>query len=223
MALWHDVEETLTRCDPELYDLPFAELVARLEPLAAGASKRAAALLTSGEYRSARKQIKQHLREGVKLSGPEMHSCVVAAAEQCERWASLVQGSARPSSPTNLSELKAAYTQLAEELTALAVHVGREVSGSRGDVVHHLDGLLSDTATLGRLPELHRLRVSLRQHGVSELMDDLSARGLSPAAAVQAFEHAWLMSFIEHVQLSDDDRSVRWRPTLTHGRRVPVR
>jgi very-short-patch-repair endonuclease len=203
LALWRDVEQMLDRCVPELYELPFDEVVAQLEPLAAGAGKRAAARLTSGEYRSARKQLKQLLRDEVKLTAREMHACIAAAAEQQRRWASLAESGMRPSVPPNLADLSAAHGQLVEELTVLAAYAGRELAGSRDDVSQQLDDLLADTATLGRLPELHRLRISLQQHGLGELLEDLSARAIAPPAAVDAFEHAWRMSFIEHVKLSD--------------------
>src|SRR5262249_17327195 len=66
-----------------------------------------------------------------------------------------------------------------------------------------LDSLLADTVTLGRLPELHRLRMSLQAVGLDAFLNDVAARSLPPDAALTALQFACLRSLVDHIRLTD--------------------
>src|SRR5439155_11765175 len=100
-------------------------------------------------------------------------------------------------------ELAAGFDQQQTELAELSKYLDAEVDGTPDELSAQLHGLLQDTVTLAKLPELHRLRSSLERLGLAELLSDLAARDLTPDAALAAFEHAWLWSLVEHLRLAD--------------------
>lgn len=204
LALWHGVQATLATFEPGIFSEPLGELVETLAPLGAGAGARASATLTSGEYRAARKRLRLHLREGSKPKPAARLECLQSAAGQQAEWRRTATNGAVPSPPENLAELAAGFEQLQAELEALGQFLNRDGLDGTADELLALTGqLLSDVATLAKLPELHRLRSGLERLGLGELLADLGARNLPPEVALTAFEHGWLSSIIDHLHLTD--------------------
>lgn len=204
LELWGQVRTTLELFEPEIYEKPLVDWLSVLTPLGEGAGARASARLTSSDYRSARKQLKALVRDGIKLRPAELMDALRAAADEREHWDSLAPDGATPSPPNDLDDLGKALGQLRTELDELSAHLSEEpLDGTQADLAGRCDALLKDTVTLGKLPQLHRLWASLTELGLDELLADLSPRGLGPDEALIVFEHAWLSSIIDHVRLSD--------------------
>jgi very-short-patch-repair endonuclease len=204
LELWAAAADTLACFDEGIFDLPLADCAAALAPLGEGASKRMAAAIGNGEYRAARKDVKAHLRNASAPRKAQLLAAVAAAGERAEEWAKVATADSKPLAPEDLDGLRAAYTQVTEQLAALAVRIGvNAISGSEDEIVELLDRLRGDTRTLALLPELHRLRTAMETFGLGELLADLSVRRLTPEQSLHALRHAWLWSIIDHVRLAD--------------------
>jgi very-short-patch-repair endonuclease len=95
----------------------------------------------------------------------------------------------------------AATTGALEELSTLA---GTDVAaGSRLAVVDRLHALRGDAGTLGRLPDLHRLRSSLDAAGLAELVEDLATWSPDAEGALDTFEFCLMASIVDDIRLSD--------------------
>ena len=205
LSVWGDVAATMQMFQVQLFEVPLPEMLPALAPLGLGLGKRAAARLSSGAYRQASKQAKTLVRAGAhRPRAPELLTQLTKAADELKTWNEFAAGDALPTSPEGLGSLAATFGQLQAELGELASVIQVErLDDSIEDLERHLDALLADTATLGKLPELHRRRSALVQMGLQELLVDLEKRGLSPEASATALKHAWLSSIVEHIQLSD--------------------
>jgi very-short-patch-repair endonuclease len=204
LEVWSTVSRTLERFDSKVYEHPLAEITTALAPLGEGAGARAAALLTSSDYRAARKRLKGLLRDGVKLKPQELLAAVNAAATEQARWSDLAANGAPPSAPDELDALGKALEQLRGELDELAGHLAAEgLDGAEAELAARCDALLDDTVTLAKLPELHRLKTILLSLGLAELLDDLTARSMGPEHALAVLEQSWLSSIVDHIRLAD--------------------
>jgi very-short-patch-repair endonuclease len=205
LALWADVDKTMQTFQAEVFEVPLPELLAALAPLGQGLGNRAAARVSSSAYRQARKQLKTLVRPNAQWPrAPELLAQLDGAADELRTWRSTAANASRPSVPEDLGELESSFEQLQTELTELASVLKVErLDDPVENLQRHLDALLADTATLGKLPELDRRRKALGQMGLQELLADLEKRGLSPEPAAIALRHAWLSSIVEHIQLND--------------------
>jgi REase_MTES_1575 len=70
-------------------------------------------------------------------------------------------------------------------------------------VVDRLHALRGDGATLGRLPDLHRLRGALDTAGLTELVDDLATWNPDVEGALDTFEFCLMASIVDDIRLSD--------------------
>ncbi len=202
-AAWDQASQTLEVFEASLFDEPLAEHEAALAPLGEGAAKRAAAALTSGEFRAARAAVKGHVRPGVSAKGPALLAKLTAARTQADSWRSLSDRDSAPAVPPQLEQLRASFGQLQAELDVLREVSGAPLDGTADDIEDTLDALLDDAVTLGRLPELFRLRTALEGAGLAELLEDCANRNLTPESAQLAFDHAWHCSLLDHIRFSD--------------------
>ena len=218
LSLWIAVRDTLEHFDATIYDEPLDELGERLAPLGEGASARMSAAVGDGEYRAAHKRAKALQRDGVKLRKAGLLDAITAAADQQRQWRSSgAEGPPRP--PDDLDELLQLYGRVAETLNELAGLLGeRGLDGTREEVAQRLHALRADAATLGRLPDLHRLRTELDAAGLRELIDDLGSWQADVQGSLETFEHCLMASIVDDVRLSD--RRVSGFDSAQHGRSV---
>lgn len=207
LALWEKTREVLATFEPALLAADLDALGQHLAPLSAGAGKRAAATLFSSEFRASRRLVKSHLRAGISSSAGGLHAAMTAAGQLKHDWrelAAIDKTDGLPAVPDALEDLRSTYEQLTLELGQASELIKQSLLNlGHAEAVTTLEALLRDTVTLGKLPELYRLRTALQNAGLSDLLDDFSARQLAPDSALAAFDHAWLWSFVEHVRLTD--------------------
>ena len=206
VALWTGIDGTLGRFDRAVFDEPAHEAVARLAPLGEGAGARLSAALGDGDYRNAHKRWKALQLEGVKLRKAALLEAATAVEAQQRAWSSIVEDDSTPRPPDDLDDLRVAHERLFELVGELGRLLGRAVDrDSRLDVQDLLLRLRADTATLGRLPDLHDLRTRLHAAGLRDLLEQLATADfdVDVDTAVNTFDYAFFASVVDEVRLDD--------------------
>ena len=98
-----------------------------------------------------------------------------------------------------------AFGQFCTELQSLAEWAGGgSLAGlSLPELQTRLQGLLADAQTLYKLPELSRLRTSLRGAGLWPVAEEVAHRHLSTEQALACLEFVWLSSIQDTVSVTD--------------------
>lgn len=204
-ALWHQVADLYTTWKPELFALALDEVIATAAPLERSAPARMSATLTSGEYRAARRALREALQDGVRFSAHALHDQAEAARELQRHYQAVAAvASAVPTFPDELQALEGSYEEITTRLQALATFLdSSSLQGQADEVFARLDALLADIATLAKLPELHRLQGALDAAQLRELLAALEAKPINREEVEAILQYAWLTSLVEYLQLSD--------------------
>jgi AAA domain len=138
------------------------------------------------------------------LSDTELTRQVSAAKEAKLQWSRVAQNQ-HPAKPGGLSVVQEQYEKLLRELDALEhfLFADRLTRLSSAALDELLSRLISDQATLVRLPELHRLESELDASGLGEFLARMKAQSAGESHCLGVFRHAWLRSILEYVELSD--------------------
>jgi very-short-patch-repair endonuclease len=215
LALLKDVAATLNRFDPAVFGAPLDQLAADLAPGSGNPLARTWAQLTNGTYRRARDTALGWWRPERKPAPAELHQAVAAAAGQLSAWRQAATDGRGPrpvpnlTNPnlanTDLAGAEGAFGQLHTEMADLArwACLPDVDQLSISDFQVQVQALLTDRETLYRLPELARLRSSLRARGLWPLVEEISHRRLTADDASACLEHVWLSSILETVMLTD--------------------
>jgi very-short-patch-repair endonuclease len=205
LALLKDVAATLGRFEPAVFDAPLEQLTADLAPGHAGAPGRLWAQLTNGTYRQARTTALAWWRPSPEPSPAELYEAVAAASAQLRAWRQAARDGGGPRLTAELAATEGAFSQLHAEMTDLARWACLPDFGqlSLTEFLTRVQALLADTETLYRLPELARLRASLRGQALWPLVEEISQRHLSADDARGCLEHVWLSSILETVMFTD--------------------
>ena len=204
LELWSDVAGTLSFFAEEIFERDLDGLWMAMAPAAAGGLSRLKASLFSGEYRSARTELRDLSSSSERPPDRELLYRAEASREQLRRLLELGAESP-PAVPPNLGALQGACDQLLAELDQLQEVVKDTDLGNRPieELEALLDHLAADRSTLVILPELHRLSTSFREAGLADFVDRATAREASEEACVRGFHYAWLRSLLDHLALSD--------------------
>ena len=204
VELWSSVQRTFSVFKAAVYSLDLDSVCESLAPAGRGVLARFMAVLGSAKYRAGRDQLRSCRADGRKMRARQLLECAEAAREESRRWAQL-GGQGPPASPVEAVECDAALTSLLEQLgrlerwTATTALANMPVT----ELYELLEALEADRATLVKLPELHRLEMSLAAAGLGELVGSLKACQASEETAVRRFRYVWLASVLEHVSLAD--------------------
>jgi very-short-patch-repair endonuclease len=204
LSLLKGVADSLEVFDPAVFDAPLEELAAALAPGSSGAFAHLRAYMSSGGYRRARTQALS-LWRGAKPKPRALHSAVVAAASQRAAWRQAAVDSEGPHLPSDLAGTEGAFGQFCIELQTLAGWVGADSMArlSIPELQSYLHALLADAQTLYKLPELSRLRTTLRGAGWWPVVEEIARRNLSADQALDCLEHVWLSSILDAVSIAD--------------------
>lgn len=203
LAWWTGVRGTLAHFDAEIYEAHLEALTQRLAPLAGGTGARVSAALGDSKYRAAHKRAKGLLRDGVKLRNGALLDAVAAAADQ-KRQGQAAGAYEAPAAPADLDELLELHRRVCATLDELRKLLGGTgLDGPREQVTDNLQALRADAATLGRLPELHRLRNALYAAGLQELIADLASWHSDIQGGLETFDYCLMASIIDDVRLGD--------------------
>ena len=205
LDLWQQIAEFRKVFSDEVFGLDLGGVAHDVEPAAGSIAARASASVFSGDYREAKKLLRGCVQGEQKLSAAELYLGAIDAQGLVAAWAELggsTDGS--PREPANLEALMQGLDAIETRLARLGEKLGRgPIQGDEASICQVLDALLSDVATLSKLPEVHRLEKALRAGGLGELLDRLEGQAVGRSEAIQTLEYAWLASLVEHMQLSD--------------------
>lgn len=205
LELWAEAEKVGRTYEPSLFELDLGAVVAECEPLAHSVASRASATITNSDYRQARNSLRAQLVEGTKPRPAEMHAAASNALTLFERWRQLRDDTSSVPQPCREREaLQSAFDELRAGMASLEEATrAKALDDSTIEARVFLDSLLNDTGTLGKLPELHRLRTALEEVGLEALLRELELRDLDAGRAGQVLDFTWLTSLREHLQLND--------------------
>src|SRR5581483_8732080 len=146
------VAATLGRFEAAVFEAPLEQLATDLTPGRASPPGRLWAQLTNGTYRQARTTALAWWRSSPEPGPAELSEAVAAASAQLSAWRQAARDGGGP--------------RLTAELAVT-------------EFLTRVQALLADTETLYRLPELARLRGSLRDQGLWPLVEEISLRHLT--------------------------------------------
>lgn len=200
LDLWARADGALNIFDAKIFDEDLASLVAALEPMKEGGLKKVGAAMTSGEYRAARKLVKQHAGEHKPT-----YEEITAAAALKDDWATFAVADGAPAGLSDHAAVSGPAEQLAAELNELATFLPNEelLDADADDLATRLRRLLDDQLTLNKLPALHALEEELKRSGLAPLLTELERRRVDVDTAVTIFEHAWLSSILDEINRTD--------------------
>ena len=203
--LWRRLCSFAETWQSRVFDLPLDQIVDDAAPLDRSVVTRFSAGLTSGDYRAARKALRECVQEDGRLSAQDLHAGAVNARTLRDKWGvSAADPESSPMYPGDLDALTTIYEELCSRMRALADHVGTDpLEGTVDDVARWLDALFGDVNTLAKLPELYRLRTELDALPLAELLQRLETRPVDRQGVADVIRFAWLASLVEHLQLSD--------------------
>ena len=203
IAAWTHADGIGSVLTPEVYELDLQAICETLAPAGRKGFGRAWAGLTSAEYRDARARLRGAVRRGRKLADRDLLASVTKARDAARTWAEL-GGRGYPVAPRALADCQATSHHLLERLAELEHLAGTPGLADLpvGDCRQKLERLHDTLPALVRLPELHRLRSSLRAAGAGEFLGDMQARQASEDFASRALRHAWLASIHDRLSLT---------------------
>ncbi|WP_026555715.1 DUF4011 domain-containing protein [Arthrobacter sp. 35W] len=206
LALLVAVRESLDKFTPDIFDRPVTDLISAT---ASSSWRREKNLEMPAMQRSRLRRVaKEYVRPGVHIA--DLHASLALVQEQRGHWAEFATTQRHPAVPSGLAELNQSYRSLGTQLAALGTALARTPDGGRLDESIHpellarLAALVDDAATLETLPERTLLLQSMREHGLGELLDDLSAREVGPTETRTELELAWWQSALEAMISGDD-------------------
>src|SRR5437667_2572306 len=207
LELWLEVSETLSSVSRDLYQEPLEDILEALAPATRGGFGRVAATVFSGDFRRARNRVRS-LAVVEKPSDSALHGCVSAALDQENRWRAHAADGSLPEVPERLDVITGAHEQLSLELNELATLLGDKAElaeSGEDELLRLLTELLSDQATLTKLPRLHELRTQLLETNLGELLDEFTLRQFPADLCLESFRYAWLQSILEEVRFDDSN------------------
>lgn len=204
IGAWTEIGTTLSVMSPVIYDLDLQDACDALGPAGRSGLGRMWAALTSSRYRAARTRVRTAVIGERKLPDRDLYAAAAAAQSGARAWAGL-GGRGTPRAPRVLPDCRASYEHLLSQLGQLEAWSGQPGLAERPvrDCERTLELLDADRGTLGKLPELHRLRIAFETAGLDEFIAAMAARQASEDFAVQAFWYAWLASVLDHLELTD--------------------
>lgn len=206
LAMLMAIRESLDKFDSGVFDWPNDEMIAAT---ATSAWRRENGVEMPALQRARyRKAAKDFVRPGVHIA--DLHESLVRANEQRLLWAETATSKRHPTVPAGLAELNRTYKELSEKLLALGVSLERTVDGgdlvnvNAGELLGRLEALVHDKDSLETLPERTLLLESMREHGLGDLLDDLSSREVGASETRTELELAWWQSALEAMISGDD-------------------
>lgn len=204
LDLWEDIRTTLDEYQPSVYEQDLDQLCAELAPAADGGFARFKASMFSAEYKTAREMVRRLRLNSGKARDADLDEACEDARHELSLWRELA-GEGIPDAPADVDALRAPYRHLLERLRQVENWTGISdlTDVPVADLEQLLDRLLTDHATLVKLPELHRLETGILATGLGEFLAEMKKRQVSEEFAIQSLRYSWLQSMLDHISLSD--------------------
>jgi len=200
LRLLSDIRDTLDRFQPAVFDRSLAELVAATAP------RREAPEMNAANRRRLIKLAKEYVRPGMHVR--DLHAALDAIQRQRILWQRFVAPGVTPEVPTGISEVQAAWSQVAADLESLDAPLGRTRENSLVNLPLHLLGealgaLAADSDALANLQERAELVGILRALELDDLIADLANRHVPEEKVAAELELAWWKSVLDSLLAAD--------------------
>lgn len=200
------VRESLDKFTPDIFDRPVHDLISAT---ASSAWRREHSIDMASMQRSRLRRVaKEYVRPGVHIA--DLHSSLVLVQDQRAQWAGYATTQRHPAVPSGLAEITLMYRGLTRELKLLGDALRHTAAGGSlettpyPELMERLERLVADTQTLKTLPERTLLIENMREHGLGELLADLSEREVPAESVAAELELAWWQSALEAMISGDD-------------------
>ncbi|OZG52514.1 helicase [Pseudoscardovia radai] len=147
------------------------------------------------ERRHLVKEAKSLLRVGSHVD--DIRSALIVALKESEEWRTFVPHGQWPVLPNELDDIITVQESLSSDLTAMNSILATTPEGADLETIDfqsledRLRLLYDDHKSLNTLPERSTLEREIAKAGLSELVDDLRARGVDPDSAPDEFLLSW--------------------------------
>ena len=200
------VRESLDKFTPDIFDRPVHDLISAT---ASSSWRRERGIEMPSMQRSRLRRVaKEYVRPGVHIS--DLHSSLVLVQEQRALWSDYATTQRHPAVPSGLAEISIMHRGLTRELKLLGDALRHTSDGGAlektpyAELMERLERLVADSETLKTLPERTLLIENMREHGLGELLADLSAREVPAESVAAELELAWWQSALEAMISGDD-------------------
>ncbi|MCC2659643.1 MAG: family ATPase, partial [Arthrobacter sp.] len=200
------VRESLDKFTPDIFDRPVHDLISAT---ASSSWRRERGIEMPSMQRSRLRRVaKEYVRPGVHIS--DLHSSLVLVQEQRALWSDYATTQRHPAVPSGLAEISIMHRGLTRELKLLGDALRHTSDGGAlektpyAELMERLERLVADSETLKTLPERTLLIENMREHGLGELLADLSAREVPGESVAAELELAWWQSALEAMISGDD-------------------
>jgi very-short-patch-repair endonuclease len=190
---------------PDIFGQDLEKLAADLRPARAPLSA-AWAMLSSGDYRAARRRLKALRRTRAPAA------TIAAEAEAAFRltmtWAQL-GGGGQPEPYEDTSSLRASWKAVVESLRRLGRLGGQPPPAApMGEVADLLAQLAADSQTPPRIPPLRAYEREIRERGAGSYLDELRATRPDVRRWVPNLRQAWVASCVHQLLLEEPELAV---------------
>lgn len=201
LRLLLDIRETLDRFTPAVFDRSLAELIA------ATASRRESATMTSANRRRLRKLALEYVRPGVHVT--DLNESLRRIQQQRILWNRFAVAGVVPEVPVGIADVQVAYQRVAEDLARLDIPLRRtgtpqSLAALPIEVLtRQIAGLAAESEVLANLQERTALLGQLRDLDLDPLIQDLSVRHVPESQVSAELELAWWQSVLESLLAAD--------------------
>ena len=157
------------------------------------------------------KRAKDMVRPGVRVS--DLHGSLIEIQKQRAVWSAQCPGGGWPRLPHNLAEIEDNYADVADRLEPLEAVLSTTPLGANMlaakivDVEERFKKLRDDSAALVGLPERTKIYRRLQGHGLTELLEDFTARRTDPMLMDAELDLAWWASVFQNLLAADPNLS----------------
>ncbi|WEV77802.1 hypothetical protein O9K63_14595 [Janibacter cremeus] len=200
-----EISDTLEVFRPEIFDTPLDDLLAATAPAGTPAHGQPLGVF---ERLRLRHQAGKLLRPGRPPT--DLHAALALAATQRRSWSRLTGGGGRPRIPTDIDRAHGAYERVYADLTHVGAVLADTPAGGHlldtpwEELHRRLDDLAKDAAGARAVPEVIDDLDDLRARGLGDLIEDLAARRVEPAAVGDEVRFVWWASVL--AEASRDER-----------------
>ncbi len=201
LRLLTDIRDTLDHFLPAVFDRSLSELIT------AAAPRRDSPEMTSANRRRLKKLAREYIRPGMHVG--DLHEALTGIQNQRILWQRFVAAGVTPEVPTGISEVHAAWQQVAQDLATLDAPLGHTTREKQlmnlplHQLGELLTGLAQDSDVLQNLQERSGLVGRLRQLQLDDLITDLARRHVPAESVAAELELAWWRSALDSLLAAD--------------------
>lgn len=204
LGLLEEIGGLLEEAHEGIYRLPMDATLEQLAPESLSAWAAVLALLTDGQYRTARRTVRELLHNPKRFRRGGLHQLVSEARDHRRRW-ERAGGAGPPQQPDGVEEARALHRRLRERLDALAPSELRTtlLESTPAELVVRARALAEDESQLRLLPQADGLERLLSDLGLSPLVDVARERKVPADHLPGLLRKSWLVAVEREIRHED--------------------